>query len=159
MKNIEEDFKGFLEKNMCGRNQIRNWESIEVDHTKRKGNHKDKKRDFRDYLRNSKSFNSDGKLQGIYAYYDDEKCLYIGKSKDIFLRLCTHFYASQGYSGHKKWIKFFKKYQKPLKVYYLRIDDTKNEPIGEALRIIVERILISFFEELPEFEKIYPSGK
>lgn len=156
MINIFNDLQNVLSNYSFDNEQIKTWKSFEVDHTKQVGDEKLFKKKFTVDLKIKVTQKTEDKLRGIYAYYDNEDCLYIGKSKDILGRLYTHFKESQGLSKNETWNNFFKKYQKPLKVYVTLVDQ-QDEDLGETLRIVIERLLISTIK--PKFELHHKTRK
>ena len=118
------------------------WKVIEIDHFGIT------KKDYRKIL-NAKI----GKeTSGLYAFFQDDKCLYIGKAKSIIDRLLNHHGSANEIKEPikaKRWPAFFKKKKGVLKIRWIKIDD--NNPMkGEILRRLVESILIE--RKKPEFE-------
>lgn len=101
------------------------------------------------------------KIAGIYAYFNGNKCIYIGKSKDIKTRIESHWKTSQGLDnstrGHKHRVLFGETKDELLSIYYLRVDDKFNSRIGEELRKIIENIL--HLKYRPIFERIKTPSK
>lgn len=145
-----------LEKNQLSNNQISEWKSIEVDHTKIIGDVKEIRKNFKLLLAKKMDVTPKARLGGIYAYFDDEECLYIGKTKDLINRLTTHYIEAQDYTIESDWHTFFRENAKPLKIYFSLID-SPDEDLGEALRIVVERLLL--IKVKPKFETIHKSSK
>lgn len=96
------------------------------------------------------------KIAGIYAYFNNDECLYIGKSKDLKKRIEHHWKTSQGLNnesrGQKHKILFRKHGNDKLTVFYIKVDDKFNSRIGEEIRKILENILHLKYK--PKFEQI-----
>jgi len=94
------------------------------------------------------------KKAGVYAFFSGEKCLYIGKSKNIQSRLEDHWKAAKGINnkqrGQKQRDLFGKYVQETLRVFATPVDDPFHSKIGEELRTTIERLLQLKYQ--PEFE-------
>lgn len=145
------DYEYFLEKLEKFRTKIdiKYWNHIEINHSKSKN-----KQEFRSALMNKEVFPL--KVSGLYAYYLDDKCIYIGKAKNILNRLESHFLSSQNLDNLNrgaKHRKLFGKYlEENLSIFYKELDDTFHSQIGEELRITIERLLHLKYK--PEFMEI-----
>ena len=95
---------------------------------------------------------------GIYAYFDGENCLYIGKAKKLKNRLLNHFKSSQNIINKnnpkdgKRQRELFGYYKnEQLDIYYLEVDDIYSSQTGELLRKTFEGMLQ--LENKPEYDK------
>ena len=156
MESLFDDLIVVLKKYNLSKEQIHQWKSIKVDHSKKDGDKKTIMKNFKIDLRQQIGDSAGNKIRGIYAYYDEDSCLYIGKTKDLINRLAMHFSESKLDVVKGDWDKFFGNYRKPLKVYFKSVDST-DENIGEALRIVVERLLLHCVN--PVFESFHKSTK
>ena len=111
------------------------WEKIIVDHAQSNPNEAV-----------LKTFSSD--KNGIYAYFSSKnECLYVGKGKPIYKRICSHWreaHAKTFRSKAQDWFLFFGKKTEKLNLYILEIED-------ELDRQIIEKMLIRVLN--PSFEK------
>ena len=118
--------------------------------------HKDYKElpEFRTVFKRVKTLET--KTSGIYAYFAGKDCLYIGKAKSIRGRLESHWKASRKKNNSSRGQKHRKLFEvhlkKPLRVYFIELDDEDNPRLGEEMRRIIEIIL--HFKYRPEFERI-----
>ena len=156
MKKLFNDMVNILERHGLNHNQILKWKSIEVDHTKMEGDEKKLRKEFKLFLAENMGVTLQNKLGGIYAYFDGDECLYIGKTKDIISRLTAHYMEAQNSKIKSDWHKFFGDNAKLLKVYYTFIDSADGN-LGEGLRIVVERLLLILSN--PKFERFHKSTK
>lgn len=155
LNNIFPDLVNVLDKNDIANINSQKWKQVKVNHSITNEDTREKKKIFKDKLREQLKVDNTTVISGIYVYYKDNKCLYVGKSKNIINRLSDHYIESQGFLGGD-WGKFFSEHSYDLSVYILQLDD--EEPIkGEAIRIIIERLLLILLK--PEFEKLHPSKK
>lgn len=114
---------------------IEEWDNFELDFSTPKENADEI---YQLIKRNIKNYNN---LSGIYAIFDGEKCLYIGKGKCIWERIKSHYKAAKGLDKAVRWAKFFKQYQKKVKVYWIEYRNLENETLDDKLRELFEHIL------------------
>lgn len=96
---------------------------------------------------------------GVYAYIKNKQVLYIGKTAKLEDAIQRHYKEANDIGGNRPYRKFFGKYKKGVKIYFKEIDyiaEVGKKP-SEALRIIIERILIASLN--PKFEIDNPSKK
>jgi len=138
-----------------------NWKKITINHSKFKD-----ESEYRNYLENNNT-DSDGIFNditkaGIYAYYYNKKCLYIGKaakSTGILSRAKCHYRAADENntdkpSINKKHRLLFNTYlKKDLKFYYINLDDELSPKISEHLRTTIEGMLQLQHEPIFDSEK------
>ena len=97
-----------------------------------------------------KVYNAKKDVAGIYAYFQESRCIYIGVTKDLRERIYQHLLESCNVWGNKRYKETFVKYPGNLKLYFLPLgDQTKH---GDYLRSIVEKILQ--VKHNPEHESI-----
>jgi hypothetical protein len=90
-------------------------------------------------------------IQGIYMFFLEKECLYIGKSKNVGGRVYHHCKTAWGLTGSSRWRNFFKKYKNKniiIKIYEVGFD--RNESISEILRVIFEKYKAAIYN--PKFE-------
>lgn len=118
---------------------------------------------YKKYLSENNEKNSDGffnnlENSGIYAYFNGEKCLYVGKAKKINNRLIDHFKSSKGIvkksnpndgKRQREMFGFYKNEQ--ISIFYMEVDDKYKTGTGELLRKTFEGILQ--LEYKPEFDE------
>jgi len=101
--------------------------------------------------------------KGVYVVYDEDnkknKFLYIGKTAILSNAIQRHYNDAYniGKNVSKNYYDFFRKYKKQLTIYFKKIDNNNDEKKGEALRIIIERLLTVTI--LPQFEIEHPTIK
>ena len=82
---------------------------------------------------------------GLYSYFLNDKCIYIGKAKNIQKRIESHYLSSHNLGHHSRGDKhraLFGKYlNEELTMFYTKLDDPFSSRIGEELRITIERLL------------------
>lgn len=126
-----------------------NWNEIQFVHNNFKSIS-----DFRTVFTEINPFKN--KIAGIYAYFYNDECLYIGKSKDLKKRMEHHWKTSQGLNnksrGPKHRILFGQHVYDKLTVFCIKVDDKFNSRIGEEIRKIIENILHLKYK--PTFKKI-----
>lgn len=87
-----------------------------------------------------------GKRAGIYIYYKDDKCLYIGKAKLLFDRIKSHYIESfepvPGDTKDMRWHRFFAGNQGDVLVYWKEFESEEERQIVELL---LTKILKPFF--------------
>ena len=105
----------------------------------------------KDYPAIRAKFNDDlNKMAGLYAYYMENKCIYIGVSKDLRERIYQHLLESCDIWGHSRYRKALTKYPGLIDVYFLPLGDQSRE--GDYLRSIVEKVLQIYHK--PELKSI-----
>lgn len=145
------DYEYFIEKleKFKNRIDIQHWNYIEIKHSEYNN-----KEDFRDKI--NKSEISPLKVSGLYSYFLNNKCIYIGKAKNIKNRIESHFLSSRKLDnlsrGEKHRTLFGKYLNEELTIFYTELDDLYNSQIGEELRITLERLLHLKYK--PEFTQI-----
>lgn len=145
------DYEYFIDKlkKFKTRIDIKQWNYIEVNHS-----NSITKQDFRNILLNKQIHPL--KVSGIYAYFINNKCIYIGKAKNIQNRIESHFLSSQNLDNLSRGAKhraLFSKYlENNLTIYYQELDDTFHSQIGEELRFTIERLLHLKYN--PEFVEV-----
>ena len=95
--------------------------------------------------------NNIGTTVGLYAIFDGETCLYIGKGKLVAQRIKSHYKASQGEIKHPRWVEFFEQYSKKLIIYWTEYGGLSSDSLDDKLRHVIEVILQEEYE--PLFEK------
>lgn len=95
-------------------------------------------------------FNHLRKMAGLYAYFVNGRCIYIGISKDLRERTYQHLLESCNQWGHPRYRAAFMKYPGLIDFYYLPLGDQNRE--GDYLRTIVEKVLQVYYE--PELKSI-----
>jgi len=115
--------------------EIEKWKHFELDFSTPIGNGDEIYQQIKD---NIKNYNS---TAGIYAIFDEEKCLYIGKGVRIWERIKSHYKAARGLDKAVRWARFFKQYQKKLKVYWVEYRYLENKLLDDKLRELFEYIL------------------
>ncbi len=109
--------------------------------------------DKQNIIANIKNNIPDYKFQnGLYAIFDGPECLYIGVGRPIWSRIKSHYKAAKGKDSAIRWVQFFSQYQKPLTIYWKRLDGFEDDRVGDRVRELVEHILQSRY--LPLFEDI-----
>ncbi len=142
------DYEFFLEQMIKFKNriEIESWNYITLNHSKI-GSLKD----FNKHLLDKQY--SPLNIPGIYSYFLENECIYIGKAKNIQKRLESHFLSANNIGNHsrgEKQRKLFGKYlTEELTVFYTKMDDTFSSQIGEELRNTLERLLHLKYK--PEF--------
>jgi len=68
-------------------------------------------------------FNSKLKLAGVYAYYLNDHCIYIGISKDLSERAYQHLLESCNIWGHDRYKKTFSTHVGLINLYFLPLGD------------------------------------
>jgi len=68
---------------------------------------------------------------GVYVYFDNETCLYIGESKVLGSRFKDHYNAS--WKTNHKLHQFFSRYRKPLTVRWIKIENVFDRRTIEAM--------------------------
>jgi hypothetical protein len=91
------------------------------------------------HLEVAKDFIAKRNSAGIYAYFKDSECLYIGKAKCLQSRIHVHLLESESIWGAKKWQDFFSKNCGHLDLYLFLLPDKGVEE--EYLRQIIEILL------------------
>lgn len=91
------------------------------------------------HLEVAKAIIPDRNIGGIYAYFKDSECLYIGKGKSLQSRIHVHMLEAESIWGADKWKDFFSQYQGKLDLYILKIGEQDFK--GNQLRLIIESIL------------------
>ena len=125
--------------------EIEQWKNFELDFSTPTEN----KNEIYQLIKNSiKNYNS---LTGIYAIFDGEKCLYIGKGKRIWERIKCHYNAAKGLDKEVRWTEFFKQYQKKVRVYWIEYRKLEDAILDDKLRELFEHILQVKYD--PAFEK------
>lgn len=76
---------------------------------------------------------------GVYAYFKDSKCLYIGKAQCLLSRVHAHLLESECIWGAPKWQDFFSQNPGKIDLFLLRLGGSDFE--DNHLRIIVESLL------------------
>jgi hypothetical protein len=147
MENVANIFVELIESN--GLSDLKNWNEIKVNHTSRE-------------LFNKTVKEIDKNQNGLYCYFDCEKCLYVGKGKPILKRLQDHFSKCisekplEEIEKYKAWYAFFRQYRKELTVYYVEFD-IKDKTVGNFLREAVESYISNKYQ--PEFISFQKSFK
>jgi hypothetical protein len=142
------DFDQFVEKinNFKNRLDIEHWNYIEVNHS-----NFENKEQFRKYILSQEIFPI--KISGLYSFFKNHKCIYIGKAKNIRDRIESHYLSSHNLGNltrGEKQRKLFGKYLKDdLIIYYTELNDEYDSQIGEELRLTIERQLHLKYK--PEF--------
>lgn len=95
-------------------------------------------------------FKEQRRVPGIYAYFLDKRCLYIGKSKNLQERIYQHFLESCMLWGHLRYQEFFSKNCGNLDLFILPLGEMNRN--GEFLRTIVEKVLEVEYD--PELQSI-----
>jgi hypothetical protein len=94
---------------------------------------------------------------GLYAFYNDNSLIYLGKATSLRGRILIHFKELYNIGGDEKYRNYFKKYRNiKLKVKYLKIPHEDKKTLQAAI-IVLERLLL--LRDNPEFEILYPSYK
>jgi hypothetical protein len=76
---------------------------------------------------------------GIYAYFQNSQCLYIGKANCLRARVHAHLLEAEVLWGGAKWKDFFSRYTGELDLYTLAVRGSGLE--ANSLRLIIELIL------------------
>lgn len=145
------DFDYFLSKLKKFENKldIKHWNYINLNHSKF-----NEKKEFSKLLKENDFFPL--KSAGLYSYFFNNKCLYIGKAKNLQNRIESHWISSQNLGnltrGEKHRKLFSKYYENDLTLYFTNLDDEFNSQLGEELRKTVENLLHLKYK--PEFEEI-----
>jgi len=125
--------------------EIEKWDNFELDFSTPTENKKEIYQLIKNSIKNHKN------LTGIYAIFDEEKCLYIGKGKRIWERIKSHYNAAKGLDKTIRWAEFFKQYQKIITVYWIEYRNLEDETLDDKLRELFEHILQVKYD--PAFEK------
>lgn len=134
------DFEYFVEQieKFKHRIEIEGWNYITVNHSSFKN-----KNDYRKFLLDNQIFPLN--VSGLYSYFENGICIYIGKAKNIQNRIETHYLSSYNLgnlSRGAKHRKLFGKYlNQDLTIFYTKLDDPFSSQIGEELRNTIERLL------------------
>ena len=102
------------------------------------------------FLSIKNGINDYANIAGIYAIFDGETCLYIGKGKRIWERIKSHYKAARGVDGTAKWDAFFQQYQKKLIVCWVEYKNLEQEILDDKLRELFEHVLQSKYK--PKFD-------
>lgn len=75
------------------------------------------------------------KESGLYVYYKDGKCIYVGKAAPLFNRLKSHYLESfrevPGDTKNKKWHRFFASNTGKLVIYWKQVENEIDRQIFE----------------------------
>ncbi len=82
---------------------------------------------------------------GLYIYFKDNNCLYVGKGAPLFNRLKSHYYECYrevpGDTKDKKWHKFFAGNRGELKIYWKQVKSETDRKISElALKEVINPV-------------------
>lgn len=76
------------------------------------------------------------KESGLYVYYKDGECIYVGKAAPLFNRLKSHYFESYkevpGDTKNKKWHRFFEANTGRLMIYWKQIENETDRQIFEV---------------------------
>ena len=107
---------------------IETWNCFNFQHQQPSGPEESKKQI--DLLRESVP-----KGHGLYVYYKDGKCIYVGKAAPLFNRLKSHYYEAYrkvpGDTKNNKWHRFFSTNTGSLAVYWKQVTDETDRRIFE----------------------------
>jgi hypothetical protein len=84
---------------------------------------------------------------GVYVYFDDEICLYVGESSNLGNRFKEHYNESwkeKPVGRNYKQFAFFNQYRRPLFVKWIQVDDVFDRKIVEAM---LTKILNPLYED------------
>ena len=123
-----------------------NWKQLSVWHGEDSLQHYS----FKKYQELRTLFSDQKNVAGIYAYFIEGRCLYIGKSKDLQERIYQHFLESCKVWGHVRYQEFFSSNCGILDLFVLPLGNKDRS--GEFMRTIVERILEAHYN--PKLESI-----
>ncbi len=121
---------------------ISDWDSLTIDHLN------DSIDEYKKILKQKLD-----KKCGIYAYFRDANCLYIGKGKPIINRLLFHLDEAHEKRGGKAWVNFFRQQTGKLTIYWKELDSSDDKQLGEHARVILEKFLQR------NYKPIFKSGK
>lgn len=134
------------------------WNRIVMTHASFQNEKDYKKYLLKENVKNSDGYFNDINQSGLYAFYNGDECLYIGKAKKIINRLVDHYKSSTNYikpnrptDGQRQREIFSNYSDEELTIYYINLDDTFKSIVGEHLRTTIEGMLQ--LEYYPEFEK------
>jgi predicted GIY-YIG superfamily endonuclease len=125
-----------------------NWKKFPLDFSK----NLDYKSEIVDSIKSS--INDKKITPGIYLIYDGEKCLYVGKSKDIWKRIKSHYYAAHKEDRSKRWSDFFSQYKKDLTVYWKEYTFYENSPLNNKIIEVIETVLQDELKPLFEYKDL-----
>lgn len=123
---------------------IKRWRSFELDFSTPV---EDKNTIFQHIKNNIGDFNN---VTGIYAIFDKDICLYIGKGKPVWSRLKSHFIAAKGLDKAERWTNFFMQYQKVLAISWIDYANLHDPGLDDKLRELFEHILQQKYQPLFE---------
>ena len=126
---------------------LENWNKFNLDFSRKLENKKINHDIIKKNIPNYKEVN------GVYAIFDGENCLYIGKGRPIWSRIKSHYHSSQRPEPPKaiEWSDFFSQYRKELTIYWYQIDFSSDKKINDKVSETVEIILKSVYE--PKFNR------
>ena len=127
ISSVIDSTKGLLE--------IEAWNYFEIDFSIPIENGNEIYQDIKDNITNFSN------VSGIYAIFNGEECLYIGKGAPIWQRIKSHYKASKGLDKNVRWTNFFKQYQIKLKVYWVEYQYLENKTLDDKLRELFEYTL------------------
>jgi hypothetical protein len=77
------------------------------------------------------------KRAGIYIYFKNEKCLYIGKAKQLYDRIKSHYIESfstvPGDTKDMRWHRFFSQHQDEVEIFWKEFQSEEERQIVEIL--------------------------
>lgn len=86
-----------------------------------------------------------GQINGIYAYKQEERWLYVGKGAPLFGRLKSHYRESfepvPGDTKDNQWHRFFSSHTGRLTIYWTQVDSETDRQVFElALREVLKPV-------------------
>ena len=122
------------------------WKEYEVTHFKDKPDEKELNRII------NQMKDTFGSRNGLYAYFKNDKLLYVGKAKPLFNRIKSHFQETYDKKKYNDlWPSFFRDNAGLMNLYWIEIGDKNLENKYEKVRVAYESIITGLEE--PEFEK------
>lgn len=140
------DFSKVLEHKGILDIKSENWKKLSIWHGEKSLQHYN----FKKYQELRTLFTDQKNIAGIYAYFMENSCLYIGKSKNLQERIYQHFLESCKVWGHIRYQEFFSSKCEIVDLFVLKLGDRDRN--GEFLRTIVEKILEAHYN--PELASI-----
>jgi hypothetical protein len=87
-------------------------------------------------------------INGLYSFFDGDKCLYLGKGRPIWKRIKCHYDAAQGHDKARRWCDFFSQYRHCVTVYWLEFDPLSDDRDNDQLRSVLEYLLQRKYQPL-----------
>ena len=89
------------------------------------------------------------KERGLYVYYKNGECLYVGKAARLFNRLKSHYYEAQkkvsGDTKNNKWHRFFSSNTGKIVIYWKQVENETDRQIFElALTAVLHPVFEKF---------------